>query len=158
MHLENDELSVILMALEMQKEDALEQTASGEATESTASTLKMVECIQNKIKDGQINLSLEETQAVYFYVYIFHQQVALMMSSERDSDTIRYEKAANNILHGLEEQFNMSGIKISDFMTMHSSLSSFNRAAQRYNRKIGRNDPCPCGSGKQYKKCCGKPF
>ena len=24
------------------------------------------------------------------------------------------------------------------------------------NRKVGRNDPCPCGSGKKYKKCCGK--
>lgn len=23
--------------------------------------------------------------------------------------------------------------------------------------KIGRNEPCPCGSGKKYKKCCGKP-
>jgi len=23
-------------------------------------------------------------------------------------------------------------------------------------RKIGRNDPCPCGSGKKYKKCCGQ--
>jgi len=23
-------------------------------------------------------------------------------------------------------------------------------------QKIGRNDPCPCGSGKKYKKCCGK--
>ena len=23
------------------------------------------------------------------------------------------------------------------------------------NEKIGRNDPCPCGSGKKYKKCCG---
>lgn len=22
-------------------------------------------------------------------------------------------------------------------------------------REIGRNDPCPCGSGKKYKKCCG---
>ncbi|MBR2904596.1 MAG: SEC-C domain-containing protein, partial [Lentisphaeria bacterium] len=22
--------------------------------------------------------------------------------------------------------------------------------------QIGRNDPCPCGSGKKYKKCCGK--
>jgi preprotein translocase subunit SecA len=26
----------------------------------------------------------------------------------------------------------------------------------RKNKKIGRNDPCPCGSGKKYKKCCGK--
>lgn len=25
------------------------------------------------------------------------------------------------------------------------------------NRKIGRNSPCPCGSGKKFKKCCGMP-
>jgi len=30
------------------------------------------------------------------------------------------------------------------------------RAHKRPNTsKIGRNDPCPCGSGKKYKKCCG---
>ncbi len=23
-------------------------------------------------------------------------------------------------------------------------------------QKVGRNDPCPCGSGNKYKKCCGK--
>lgn len=22
--------------------------------------------------------------------------------------------------------------------------------------KVGRNDPCPCGSGKKHKKCCGR--
>jgi len=27
---------------------------------------------------------------------------------------------------------------------------------QRQQHKTGRNDPCPCGSGKKYKKCCGK--
>lgn len=26
----------------------------------------------------------------------------------------------------------------------------------RNEMKVGRNDPCPCGSGKKYKKCCGK--
>jgi SEC-C motif domain protein len=26
---------------------------------------------------------------------------------------------------------------------------------QRVAAKVGRNDPCPCGSGKKYKKCCG---
>lgn len=26
----------------------------------------------------------------------------------------------------------------------------------REGKKIGRNDPCPCGSGKKYKKCCGR--
>ncbi|MBM4145463.1 MAG: preprotein translocase subunit SecA [Nitrospira sp.] len=38
---------------------------------------------------------------------------------------------------------------------------NYNRGADssahtaRHGRKIGRNDPCPCGSGKKYKKCCG---
>lgn len=27
---------------------------------------------------------------------------------------------------------------------------------RRAGKKIGRNEPCPCGSGKKYKKCCGK--
>jgi preprotein translocase subunit SecA len=27
---------------------------------------------------------------------------------------------------------------------------------KRETPKVGRNDPCPCGSGKKYKKCCGR--
>lgn len=27
---------------------------------------------------------------------------------------------------------------------------------RRAKKKVGRNDPCPCGSGKKYKKCCGR--
>jgi len=27
---------------------------------------------------------------------------------------------------------------------------------QMAEKKVGRNDPCPCGSGKKHKKCCGK--
>jgi preprotein translocase subunit SecA len=30
------------------------------------------------------------------------------------------------------------------------------KPAKRTAKKIGRNAPCPCGSGKKYKKCCGK--
>ncbi len=30
------------------------------------------------------------------------------------------------------------------------------RAAKVGGRKVGRNDPCPCGSGKKYKHCCGR--
>ena len=31
-----------------------------------------------------------------------------------------------------------------------------NSGTVRKEKKVGRNDPCPCGSGKKYKKCCGK--
>ena len=30
-----------------------------------------------------------------------------------------------------------------------------NNPQKRDSPKVGRNDPCPCGSGKKYKKCCG---
>jgi hypothetical protein len=32
----------------------------------------------------------------------------------------------------------------------------FHGTYKRVDSKIGRNDPCPCGSGKKYKKCCGR--
>ena len=28
--------------------------------------------------------------------------------------------------------------------------------AENIEPEVGRNDPCPCGSGKKYKNCCGK--
>lgn len=35
--------------------------------------------------------------------------------------------------------------------------TAYNRSKIVVNEnKVGRNDPCPCGSGKKYKKCCGK--
>jgi len=44
------------------------------------------------------------------------------------------------------------------------SLEKRNEIAKEYKKSmiavsrktVGRNDPCPCGSGKKYKKCCGK--
>jgi preprotein translocase subunit SecA len=55
---------------------------------------------------------------------------------------------------------------------VHDQLSAYDMAAQGMEQqagpppkvetivrdlpKVGRNDPCPCGSGKKYKKCCGK--
>ena len=34
--------------------------------------------------------------------------------------------------------------------------SEVNRTVVNDGPKVGRNDPCPCGSGKKYKNCCGK--
>ena len=33
-------------------------------------------------------------------------------------------------------------------------IASGDTPYERSHKKIGRNDPCPCGSGKKYKKCC----
>jgi preprotein translocase subunit SecA len=34
--------------------------------------------------------------------------------------------------------------------------TSVKAPVRRKSAKIGRNDPCPCGSGLKYKQCCGK--
>jgi preprotein translocase subunit SecA len=44
-------------------------------------------------------------------------------------------------------------------MSQRSQMADEGEAAVktivRETPKVGRNDPCPCGSGKKYKKCCG---
>jgi preprotein translocase subunit SecA len=37
-----------------------------------------------------------------------------------------------------------------------AELSKPKPKPQRSGPKVGRNDPCPCGSGKKYKNCCGR--
>ncbi len=41
-------------------------------------------------------------------------------------------------------------------MFMNLGEGSQQRAEKQKDKKVGRNDPCPCGSGKKYKKCCGR--
>jgi preprotein translocase subunit SecA len=40
--------------------------------------------------------------------------------------------------------------------TRHEESSAKPMPYRRSGRKIGRNEPCPCGSGLKYKKCCGR--
>ncbi len=46
------------------------------------------------------------------------------------------------------------------FEPQRRMFENFRTGQSTYRRstpKVGRNDPCPCGSGKKYKQCCGKP-
>ncbi|MCK4749473.1 MAG: SEC-C domain-containing protein, partial [Bacteroidales bacterium] len=36
----------------------------------------------------------------------------------------------------------------------HCKKKNFAHAQQIHSPEVGRNDPCPCGSGEKYKKCC----
>jgi len=46
---------------------------------------------------------------------------------------------------------------IHQFWQPYRQASAAVRTVLREGPVIGRNDPCPCGSGKKYKKCCGSP-
>ncbi len=41
-----------------------------------------------------------------------------------------------------------------DLTFSHSEDGGLRQPVKRSNKKVQRNDPCPCGSGKKYKKCC----
>ncbi|HVO65029.1 MAG TPA: preprotein translocase subunit SecA [Syntrophales bacterium] len=43
-----------------------------------------------------------------------------------------------------------------DYVLSRGEDMSVSSTVKRETKKVGRNDPCPCGSGKKYKKCCGQ--
>jgi len=43
-----------------------------------------------------------------------------------------------------------------DFMKKNEPSRKATEPVENAQMEVGRNDPCPCGSGKKYKKCCGK--
>jgi uncharacterized protein len=57
----------------------------------------------------------------------------------------------------LAEQIEESLLRIHAFWLPLRQAVSERELAQRISTKVGRNEPCPCGSGKKFKKCCGAP-
>lgn len=61
---------------------------------------------------------------------------------------------------GIGERKTMSGISAADsgknFDSSEIGLVEVVHNSVITGGKVGRNDPCPCGSGKKYKKCCGR--
>ncbi len=43
-----------------------------------------------------------------------------------------------------------------DYVLSHAEEGAPSKPRKKEGKKVGRNDPCPCGSGKKYKKCCAK--
>jgi preprotein translocase subunit SecA len=43
-----------------------------------------------------------------------------------------------------------------DYIMSRGEETAETSTVKRDAKKVGRNDPCPCGSGKKYKKCCGQ--
>ena len=79
-----------------------------------------------------------------------------------DSDVkleINFEKLYYNMLeakaHWLFDLAEWDGVLSAD--ERKQIKKEYNKTKTVVNEnKTGRNDPCPCGSGKKYKKCCGK--
>ena len=69
------------------------------------------------------------------------QDIQRMEEQRRAEQSMDFNKSENNSL-----------IKQSDNNAKKNNNSPYIRSG----KKVGRNDPCPCGSEKKYKQCCGK--
>ncbi len=71
------------------------------------------------------------------------------------------ETVVKSILHVKKVDENMQRARM--VKSMLTNINAANQAGANKNKpivntgkKVGRNEPCPCGSGKKYKHCCGK--
>jgi len=71
-------------------------------------------------------------------------------------DTVKLLYNARIITRGEQETEKMQQVR--DLVTSGPSKTGgiISKTKPVTSKKIGRNDPCPCGSGKKYKKCCGR--
>ena len=60
-----------------------------------------------------------------------------------------------SLLYHVENPENVERKRVAKPTTSNRSEGSVSKPIVK-GKKVGRNDPCPCGSGKKYKKCCGK--
>jgi len=65
---------------------------------------------------------------------------------------VEYKKEGNRIFRDFFENLNSNFSKM--IMSLKIEKEEIPQKTQVSSKKPGRNDPCPCGSGKKYKKCC----
>ena len=68
----------------------------------------------------------------------------------------RIDAQTTTYLLKAEVRQNSERKQVSDKVQTNEDKSTVKKATPKRVTKIGRNDPCPCGSGRKYKQCCGK--
>ena len=75
--------------------------------------------------------------------------VKILMNIRKQNGNVQRQEAAKITGAALEAINSVDGGK-------KISTPEYSQTVVNEGPKIGRNDPCPCGSGKKYKNCCGK--
>ena len=96
----------------------------------------------------------------FFFQYLeqLRQVIGLRSYGQRDP-LVEYKKEAFDLFSNLLEKLKL------DFVTILMNLKVVTEQQEekkesivdqiKSGKKIGRNEPCPCGSGKKFKHCCG---
>ena len=95
------------------------------------------------------------------YLEQLRQVIGLRSYGQRDP-LIEYKKEAfylfENLLNKLKLDFITILMNLTFIQTPSKNKDQLKKTKidpKNINKKISRNEPCPCGSGKKYKRCCG---
>ncbi len=126
--------------------------------------LEILGDIQSKEIEKRIFLQLidQNWKTHIQYLEQLRQVIGLRSYGQRDP-LIEYKKEAFNLFEDLLEKLKsqliglLLNIKIVNKPkdNENQSTNEQKRFKDLSSKKIGRNEPCPCGSGKKYKHCCG---
>ncbi|MFO7773613.1 MAG: preprotein translocase subunit SecA [Dehalococcoidia bacterium] len=74
----------------------------------------------------------------------------------QEQPLIVYKREGGNSFHRLLEDIQRDVVRSIYHISITREAPPQKREAVMAGKKAGRNDPCPCGSGRKYKHCCGK--
>jgi preprotein translocase subunit SecA len=80
----------------------------------------------------------------------------LTLDGEPREITFAAARQPSTTIDALEKEFHRKKQRDLEAATRAGAGDASQPAQRRTGEKVGRNDPCPCGSGKKYKKCHGK--
>lgn len=96
-------------------------------------------------KDPVVQYRIEGTEMFEQMVYDIHYDVVKILLNIQKQTEIRRAETARITNASLENINELNGESEQTHVTVRNEGPT-----------IGRNDPCPCGSGKKYKNCCGR--
>ena len=124
---------------------------------------KWMEHIDNiaNLKDG-INLrAYGQTNPVEAYKIESYDMFMEMVESIKEASlraifSIKENVQNVNIVNNPSRITNYEKDEMNNFGTNITTNESTKKEPIKVEKKVGRNEPCPCGSGKKYKQCCGR--
>ena len=103
-------------------------------------------------KDPVVQYRLEGADMFDDMIEALKDDVAkIMLNIQKKEENVKRTETAEITGAGLED----TAINLVDG-TVKPKEGGLNKTVVNTEPKVGRNDPCPCGSGKKYKNCCGK--
>lgn len=107
-------------------------------------------CLQQNISYNNIN---EIDMYIYSNMLIMNESHTILIKAYYDINNKLYD--LDFLEYDMENLSKTQIIEINKFSNLIKEKRIKNYVIDNNLKKIGRNDKCPCGSGKKYKKCCG---